>query len=55
MNSIEEKNCLTQDLEKARKIIEELQMEKVRDLMTGAHSRKIEVLFYSPVLYFRMN
>lgn len=29
MNSIEEKNCLTQDLEKTRKIIEELQHEKV--------------------------
>ena len=31
MNSIEEKNCLTQDLEKTRKIIDELQLEKVSE------------------------
>ncbi|XP_065221933.1 liprin-alpha-1-like isoform X3 [Planococcus citri] len=42
MNSIEEKNCLTQDLEKARKIIEELQIEK-NELMKELSKSKIEI------------
>ncbi|XKL62369.1 hypothetical protein PGB90_002202 [Kerria lacca] len=42
MNSIEEKNCLTQDLEKTRKIIEELQMEKT-SLMKELSKAQIEI------------
>ncbi|KAK7605510.1 hypothetical protein V9T40_007368 [Parthenolecanium corni] len=42
MNSIEEKNCLTQDLEKTRKIIEELQMEK-NELIKELSKSRIEV------------
>lgn len=42
MNSIEEKNCLTQDLEKTRKIIEELQHEKT-ELMKELSKSRIEI------------
>lgn len=47
MNSIEEKNCLTQDLEKTRKIIEELQMEKVCNSFTFSYFGNMKLINFS--------